>query len=30
MTIAQLKEELRARELPLNGKKAELIARLEE
>ena len=30
MTIAQLKEELRARGLPLNGKKAELIARLEE
>jgi hypothetical protein len=30
MTIAQLKDELRSRGLPLNGKKADLIARLEE
>jgi hypothetical protein len=30
MTVAQLKDELRARGLPLKGKKAELIARLEE
>jgi hypothetical protein len=30
MTIAQLKDELRSRGLPVKGKKADLIARLEE
>ena len=30
MTVAQLKDVLRERELPVSGKKAELIARLQE
>jgi hypothetical protein len=30
MTLSQLKDELRTRGLSLKGKKAELVARLEE
>ena len=30
MTVAQLKDVLRERDLPVSGKKAELIARLQE